>query len=314
MTAAIVRTDVGGTYSPPQLFHCSLPSKHHSISIQAFVTMLLAAAALAAFVITGLQHTIGYHPSSSLSAIFSLIFHPEISIIITSIVPVFLSIARAKFDVNIDGLEPRQDISPIPLLDLLHGPYCKSLDPFKPVDLQPKPDLTLDGFYFSSTGMLNISSEPAGNTWSLDSEAPQITQSRLHSVDPVAEFVFIGTPVVVKKNIVAEGNSIIAATPTPEDSRLIANTSSKTSSSFDLEPPAIPASSSTSLVDFVKIKLYDYMPQYLLLLACLCSFWLLSTRFCGLYLLFTSDSTDPVSLSAFHAILNTYFIIVRTVS
>lgn len=166
---------------------------------------LVAAILAAAFAIhtfpcvstIGLQSSAGFRSSAySLANIWFLITQPEFGVIVTSTAPVFLSLIHTKFNTNVDILKHRQDISPIPMLDLLYGPYCKSLDLFKPV-LVPNPEsgLIWNGVVLPSTGLSNISSDPNSYTLLLGSQTPEAAAySRLEGKDSFAQLAFDDTP------------------------------------------------------------------------------------------------------------------------
>lgn len=205
--------------------------------------------------ITGLQHAVGHHSSTyGLSTILSFIAHPELRIIVTSTFPVLLSMVRANFDVNAGGFKPRQDISPIPLLDLLYGAYCKSLDPFKPVGIsnpQVKPASTLNRVDSSSS---DISYEFAVSSFSLASYALELGLSGSQWADSYAELFLNNMPIIVE----GDARPIFEATPFSESISLKIP-------SYNFDASVMPAR--TFKWSAQLIKLYACM-------ACFCTLWL----------------------------------------
>jgi len=75
--------------------------------------------------------------NDGIALLWSLLTCPELDILLQSTTPIILSLIVTNLGIKgpkLFGLsKSSQDISPIPLLDLLRGPYCKSLDLFKPI-------------------------------------------------------------------------------------------------------------------------------------------------------------------------------------
>ena len=95
-----------------------------------------------------------------IALLWSLITHPDLNIVFQSTTSVLLDLLYVNLQISLDTCnapERRHFTSPIPLLDILHGPYCKSLNLIKPV-LKPavpfNAGLTFDSHRHLSTGVL----------------------------------------------------------------------------------------------------------------------------------------------------------------
>jgi hypothetical protein len=125
-------------------------------------------------------------PSSTdgLALLWSLITFPELDIVLQCIAPIILKLIVTNLGIKgfnvFDLSKHAQDTSPILLLDLLCGQYCRSLDLFKPVlvpALSFNAGCSLDTFGHLTPGI-------SVNAWYLPSPiSPTLLSERLETIE-----------------------------------------------------------------------------------------------------------------------------------